>query len=62
MLPDRRCLACRMPLDRAVADRVHPGCRPARPLGDAAYDRLVVHLTQHLGAVEIAPNKKEITA
>ena len=58
-----RCLICKMPRDPAVTDPRHPGCRPAHLIPDASFDHLVAYLTQHLGAaVEIAPNKKEMTA
>jgi len=50
-----RCTVCRLPLDVAVDDRVHPGCRPAQPIPDASFNRLIAYVTQHLGAVEVAP-------
>ena len=62
MLPDQICEVCRQRLD-AVAWSIgrHPNCGPYKPLTDAAYDRLVAHLTQHLGAVEMeATTTKEI--
>lgn len=49
-----RCLICRMPLDPAVTDHRHPGCGSAPPLTGDAYRRLVGHLTQALGAAEMA--------
>ncbi|CAN5282901.1 hypothetical protein BH24ACT9_BH24ACT9_15070 [soil metagenome] len=39
-----------------------PKLRPYRPLTDAAYDRLVVHITRSLGAAEIEPTSTEETA
>jgi len=57
MLPDRICLACRTALDPAVDDSIHPGCRPAKPIPDASLNRLIDHLTLHLGAaVEVSNN------
>ncbi|MDQ3477407.1 MAG: hypothetical protein M3492_14065 [Actinomycetota bacterium] len=50
-----RCLICKMPRDPAVDDSIHPGCRPAQPLTDAAYGRLVVNVTRSLGAAGVAP-------
>jgi len=52
------CLVCRLPLDVAVEDRIHPGCRPAQPIPDASLGRLVAYLTQHLGAAEIQPTER----
>ncbi len=55
MLPEHLCEVCRQRLD-AVAWSIggkHPGCGPYQPLTDAAYDRLVAHLTQALGAITL---------
>lgn len=46
-----RCLVCRLPRDPAVADSIHPTCRPAQPISDQAEDRLIDHLARSLGAV-----------
>jgi hypothetical protein len=61
MPPEQVCEVCRQRLD-AVAWSIgkHPGCGPYQPLTDAAYDRLVAHLTQSLGAAEIRTDTKEI--
>jgi len=52
MKPDLLCSVCRARLD-AVAWSIgkHPNCGPYTPLGDAAYDRLVAHLADIVGAV-----------
>ena len=52
---DRPCSVCQQRLD-AVAWSIgrHPNCGPYKPLTNAAYDRLVAHLTHSLGAAEIA--------
>ena len=54
-----RCLVCRMPLDQAVDDSIHPGCRPAQPISDAAEAALIATLNQRLGAAEVGSNRKE---
>ena len=52
-----RCTVCRLPRDPAVDDRIHPGCRPAQLIPDASLNRLIDHLTLHLGAaVEVSNN------
>ena len=58
---DHLCGVCRQRLD-AVAWSIgkHPNCGPYQPLTDVAYDRLVGHLANELGAVEIeSTNRKE---
>ena len=52
------CLACRLPRDPAVDDRVHPGCRPAQPISDQAVAQLIATLNQRLGAVEVGSNRR----
>ncbi len=48
------CEVCRQRLDAAAwSIGKHPGCGPYQPLNDAAYDRLVAHLTQALGAITL---------
>ena len=44
-----RCLVCRMPLDPAVDDSIHPTCRPAQPISDQAEAQLIAHLATKLG-------------
>jgi hypothetical protein len=63
-LPEHLCEVCQQRMDAVLwAVGRHPRCGSPPPISDAALARLVVHLTQSLGAVvEIAPNKKEISA
>ncbi|MGI8700369.1 MAG: hypothetical protein ACR2JU_04035 [Nocardioidaceae bacterium] len=54
MLPELLCSVCRARLD-AVAWSIgkHPNCGPYQPLTDDAYSRLVAHLADSLGAIDI---------